>query len=186
MLWLKTVPSTRTKTLAVALEVGADELARRPLQDADDPTDWAEIGPTGFARDAHEDGIAGGGVEGVFLVDANLGAGLAFDQVRPHVADAGSGAAKGPGDGAVRLAGPNGVVLAEFDTAVLEERTQGAAKVGVLGRRHVELAGQRLGLERRIALARNGGEDLIFESGHPYFSRKRHKRLNDSFLAFPA
>ena len=51
--------------LAVALEVGADELPRGPLQDAQDLAAGAEVGPVGLARDADQHLVAGGGVEGV-------------------------------------------------------------------------------------------------------------------------
>ena len=67
------------------------------------------------------------------FADADLGAGLAFDGLRPDEADAGAGAAKDAGDGAVRRAGPDGVVLADLDAAILVEFAEGARKSAYCG-----------------------------------------------------
>src|SRR5205823_5831319 len=115
---------------------------------------------------AHENRVASGSVQGVFFVNANLGAGLSFNEVWPHIADARAGTAKGAGDSPMRLAGPDSMILAEFEPAVFDEGAKGPAKVGVLRRRHTELASEGLRFERRVALARHGGENLIFKSGH--------------------
>src|SRR5262249_20096746 len=48
------------EALGVALEVGADELARGPLEDADDLTARAEVGPLRLAADADEHSVASG------------------------------------------------------------------------------------------------------------------------------
>src|SRR5262249_25078539 len=68
--------------------------------------------------------------------------------------------------GAVRLGRADGVVLADLDAALLEERAQGLAEVGVAVRGDVQLARQGLGLERRVGLARQVREDLLGETGH--------------------
>src|SRR5581483_1490368 len=154
------------ETLAVPLEVGADEALGGPFEDANDLAERTEVGPVRLARDTHEHGVAGGGVAGVFLVDADFGARLALDELRADVAGSGSGAAKGTGDGAVRLGGAHRVILTHLDAAVFYKGTQGAAKVGVLRRRDAELARQRLGLERLVVLAADGAEDEVFKSGH--------------------
>src|SRR5262249_51639171 len=114
------------EAVAVALEVGADELPGGPLQDPDDPPGRAEGGLVGLARDAHQDGVAGGGVQGVALADADLRPGAPVGGVGPDVADPGAGAAVGPGDGAVGRGLADGLVLAQLDAAFAEQFAQGA------------------------------------------------------------
>jgi hypothetical protein len=153
--------------VAVALEVGADEVVGGPLQHAHHPPQRAQVGPVGLAQDPHQHDVAGGGVVGVVLAHAHLGAGLAVDGVRPDEAGAGGGAAERPGDGPVRRGGADGVVLARLDAAVAQELPQGAAELGVLRGGHAELAGEGLGLERLVVGPPDGGEDLVGEVGHP-------------------
>src|SRR5262249_40364286 len=138
---------------------GADELPGGALQDTDDPADGVETGTVGPAGEAHQNLVAGGGVEAVLLADAHLGADLALDGVGPDVADACAGAAEGAGDGAVRRGGADGVVLADLDPAVGEQAAQGALELGVLRRGDAELARQGPGLERLVAAPLEEGED---------------------------
>src|SRR5258707_10155592 len=99
------------QSLAVALVVGADEVAAGALQHADDRTRRVDVGAVGLAREADEDGVAGGGVEAFAFGNADFGAGLALDQMGPDVAGARRGAAERAGDGAVGRDRADGVVL---------------------------------------------------------------------------
>ena len=118
--------------LTIALVIGADELARGPLQHLDDLAVGADVGQPRAPHDAHQHFVAGGGVAGVFGADADLGAGAALDEVRPDVARAGGRFAEDAGDGRVAGRGADGVVLARFDAALLEQIAQRPAEVGVL------------------------------------------------------
>src|SRR5207248_3214118 len=91
---------------------------------------------------------------------------VAIDGMRADEAVAGRRLVEGPGNGAGRLCGANGVVLACDDAALLEQVAQRSAEVSVLLRRHAELARQGLGLERLIALPRDGDQDLLSKVGH--------------------
>ncbi len=166
MLWREDRAVHADETFAVALEIGADEIPRSPLQNGDDLAGAGYVGPVGFAREADEHDIAGRGVEGVVLGDADVGRRLAFDEVRPDVAGPRAGAAVGPRHRAVRRGGANGVVLADLDAPLLEQGAEAPPEVGVLRRGDAELAGQRLGFERLVALTADGGQDLFFESSH--------------------
>ena len=110
------------EALAVALEIGADELVGGPLQHPDDVAGGAAIGPARLADDAHHDGVAGGGVVGVAFGDEDFRADVAVDDVRAHKAVAAVGAAKDAGDGAVRRRRADQVIFAEFDQALFEQR----------------------------------------------------------------
>src|SRR5262249_53194898 len=152
--------------LAVALEVGADEVARGAFQHADDAAGRRRVAVRRLAQDADEDGVAGDGVEGVALADAHLGADLSLDGGRTDVAGAARGAAERVDDAAVRRGGAQGVVLCQLDASVAQQVLEGAAEVAVLVGGYAEPPGERLRLERRVALAADGGEDLLFVRWH--------------------
>src|SRR5207253_6592958 len=59
-------------TLAIALEVGADELAGGAFEDLHHLALGAEAGLIRLVRDADEDGVAGGGVLGLALGDEDF------------------------------------------------------------------------------------------------------------------
>ncbi len=126
--------------LAVALEIGADKLARGPLQDAEDFAGSELIRAIRFAGQMHQHRIAGGGVERMILFNANLGAGLALDQMRADETKSAAGAAIGASDGAVRRLGLDRVILAHVNAAIAVQTAQGAAEVSVLRRADAELA----------------------------------------------
>ena len=89
--------------LPLALEIGADELPRGPLEDVARLCPVGpRSGPVGLAGDADEDGVAGGGVERVALGDEDFRTDLALDDVGPDEAEAGRGAAIDARDRAVR------------------------------------------------------------------------------------
>ena len=53
------------QSLAVALEIGADELPRRSFENANNLAGGEQSGRLGLRVRAHEHGVAGGGVEGM-------------------------------------------------------------------------------------------------------------------------
>src|SRR5439155_10966725 len=63
--------------LAFALEIGADKLAGRALEDADDLTHRVKVGPVRLTQDADQDLVAGGRVERIVLADVNFRAHVA-------------------------------------------------------------------------------------------------------------
>src|SRR5262249_19559770 len=152
--------------LAVALEVGADELARRPLEDLDDPARRAKTGTVRLLRDLDEDLVAGGGVEGVILTDEDFRPGPAVDGVRADEAEAGRRPAVDADGGAVRRRGADGLVLAQLDAALADQVFERPAEVAVFPLRNAQLTGQRLRLDRLVVPPRDGGQDLVFEFGH--------------------
>src|SRR5262249_15821674 len=83
-------------------------LARGALQDLDDLAGRTDVGAARAAQDADEHLVAGGGVEAVLLADADLGADVAIDGVRPHVAGAGGGLAEDARDGGLAGGGRGG------------------------------------------------------------------------------
>src|ERR1700687_1907622 len=99
------------ETLAVALEIGSDELAGGASQALPHDSGRPKVGAVGLAGDAHQALVAGGGVEAVALADDDLGARFAVDQVGPHETRAGGGTAIDAGNGAVGLTGADRAVL---------------------------------------------------------------------------
>ncbi len=83
--------------------------------------------------------------------------------MRPNEAAAAAKGAVGADDGAVRRRGAECVILGEFEPAFAEQVLERAAEVAVIVRGDTDAARQRLGLERRVSLAADGGEDLVFE-----------------------
>ena len=112
MLWLKTVPSTRTKPWPVALEISADKLAGGPFEDLQDFAGRAKVGAARLAGDADQHFIAGGGVEGVAFADQDVRAELAVDGVRPDEAEASGCTPEAAGNGTVGFGRANRLVFA--------------------------------------------------------------------------
>src|SRR5207248_581710 len=118
------------------------------------------------AEEPDEDGVAGGGVEGVALLDADLLRGPAVDGLRADVARALGGLVERARDGAETGRRTDRVVLADGDAALAGEVAEAAAEVAVEGGGDAELAGECLGLERAIALLADRGQDLRCEVIH--------------------
>ena len=153
------MPSTRTKRLAVALEVGADERARCALQHADDLAGRVlDVGR--LARDADHHLVAGRGVERLVFADEHFRLEHAVHGVRPDEPVPGLRTAVDAGEGAVRVRGAECVVAAHREPPGADQFAHRLAELGVLLFREVESLEQRLRLDGDVALRGDGVEDF--------------------------
>ncbi len=120
------------ESLAVSLEISADELPRSSFQHLENFAGGTEIGSAGVAGDADENLVPGGGIEGVLFTDENLRSGLALDHVRPNEAGPRGRLPIDAGDGTVGRRGADRVILANDEPALLDQLAQSPAEGTVI------------------------------------------------------
>ena len=171
------------ESLALALVIGADELARGALEHAHDFARRAQPRPVGLARDPHQDLIARGRIERVVAADVDLGNAMPVDHVRPDEAVAARQPAKDAGHRPVRLDGAYRVIAADLQALLGDQAAQRVLESAVLRTGNLELPRQSLRLERMISLASDRGQDLFFQVGHERrweFDRERESEKSRS------